>query len=99
SSQMPSQAVPLHKNRLLIAGIVLLLIGSGNWFFGVVRSAPYHDYLAEHPGRAQTELSLKAQLLLPPDEERERRDIAYAKVDFYGLVQSGGRWMMLLGVA
>ena len=94
---MPSQPVPPHKNRLLIAGITLVFLGVGNWFFGVVRSAPYVAYVAEHPGPKKIERSLKAQLLLPPDEERERRDIAYAKLEFYGLVQSGGRWMILLG--
>ncbi|MEA2627084.1 MAG: hypothetical protein QOD06_3129, partial [Candidatus Binatota bacterium] len=41
---------------------------------------------------------LKARLLDPPDEERERRDIARAKLDFYQLVQSGGRLMILAGV-
>jgi hypothetical protein len=95
---MPSQPVPPHKNRLLVAGITLVLLGIGNWFFGVVRSAPYHEYLLVHPGPEQSDKSLKAQLLLPPDEERERRDIAYAKLDFYGLVQSGGRIMMIAGV-
>ena len=87
----------MHKNRLLIAGITLFVFGVGNWFFGVVRSAPYVEYLAQHPGPQHRERSLKEQLLLPPDEERERRDIAYAKLDFYGLVQSGGRGLMLLG--
>jgi len=62
-----------------------------------VRSTPYHEFLAEHPGPRRTEGTLKAELLEPPDEERERRDIAYAKLEFYGLVESGGRSMMMLG--
>jgi hypothetical protein len=79
-----TQAVPLHKNWLL-------------WFVGAMRAAPYREYLAEHPGPRGTEQSLKAALLEPPDEQRERRDIAYAKLDFYGLVETGGRGMIVLG--
>jgi hypothetical protein len=92
-----TQAVPLHKNWLLVAGIALVVLGFGNWFFGAMRAAPYREYLAEHPGPRGTEQSLKAALLEPPDEQRERRDIAYAKLDFYGLVETGGRGMIVLG--
>ena len=92
------QPVPLHKNWLLVAGIALTVLGAGNWFFGTVRALPYQDYLAENPGPRRAAGSLKAALLEPPDEERERRDIAYAKLDFYGLVESGGRIMIVVGV-
>lgn len=92
------QPVPLHKNWLLVAGIALTVLGVGNWFFGTVRALPYQEYLAENPGPRRVPGSLKAALLEPPDEERERRDIAYAKLDFYGLVESGGRIMIVVGV-
>jgi hypothetical protein len=40
---------------------------------------------------------LKADLLEPTDEERQERDVARAKLEFYQVVQSGGRFMVLLG--
>lgn len=95
--QAPAASLPFHKDWLLVAGLALGVLGAGNWFFGAVRSVPYNEFLVEHPGPRSTEGSLKAELLEPPDEERERRDIAYAKLDFYGLVESGGRIMLVLG--
>lgn len=95
--QSPAPSLPLHKDWLLVTGLALAVLGAGNWFFGAVRSIPYHEFLAEHPGPRRTEGTLKSELLEPPDEERERRDIAYAKLEFYGLVESGGRSMIMLG--
>jgi hypothetical protein len=88
---------PLHKSPVLVTGMLLLVLGIGNWVAGGIRSTPYVEYLARSPGPRSTN-DLKARLLDPPDEERERRDIARAKLDFYQLVQSGGRLMILFGV-
>ena len=39
----------------------------------------------------------EAEILEPPDDKREERDVARAKLEFYQLVQTGGRFMVLLG--
>jgi len=82
---------------LLVAGGLLVLLGLGNWTTGAVRTRPYLDYLQAHPGpRLQTQ-DLKAELLEPPDNERQERDVARAKLEFYQLVQSAGRLLVVIG--
>ena len=88
---------PAYKSLLLIAGVLLIAIGSGNWITGAVRTRPYIEYLRDHPGPRYTTENLKTQLLEPPDEQREERNITRAKLDFYQLVQSGGRLMVVVG--
>lgn len=91
-----STRLPPYKDTLLVAGVLLIALGVGNWVTGAVRTRPHAEYLRLHPGPSETP-SFKAELLLPPDDEREERDVARAKLEFYQLVQSGGRFMVLLG--
>lgn len=96
---MPVSArrLPAYKNMLVVGGVLLILLGMGNWVTGAVRTQPYAQYLKLHPGPRLTTQSLKADLLEPTDDERQERDVARAKLEFYQLVQSGGRFMVLLG--
>jgi hypothetical protein len=96
---MPAAArqLPPYKSMLLVAGVLLILFGVGNWVTGAVRTRPYAEYLRLHPGPRIRGQSLKADLLEPPDDERQERDVARAKLEFYQVVQSGGRFMVLLG--
>lgn len=89
---------PAHKNPLLVAGLALLVLGTGNWIAGEIRARPYVVYLRDNPAPSAESRDLKASLLEPEDEEREHRDIARAKLDFYELVQTGGRILILAGV-
>ena len=89
--------LPAHKSMLLVAGVLLILFGVGNWATGAVRTRPYVEYLRLHPGPKLRNQNLKADLLEPPDEERQERDVARAKLEFYQVVLSGGRFMVLLG--
>lgn len=89
--------VPAYKSLLLATGVLLIVLGAGNWMIGAVRSEPYVEYLRENPGPRVKSPSLKAQLLEPPDDAREERDVSRAKLEFYQLVQSGGRLMVLVG--
>lgn len=93
---MARERRPPYKDTLLVAGVLLIALGIGNWMTGAVRTRPHAEYLRQHPGSAQTQ-SFKAELLLPPDEQRQERDVARAKLEFYQLVLSGGRFMVLLG--
>jgi hypothetical protein len=89
--------LPPYKSTLLVAGVLLILFGIGNWATGTVRTRPYAEYLRLHPGPKLRNQNLKADLLEPPDDERQERDVARAKLEFYQVVQSGGRFMVLLG--
>ncbi len=92
-----ARRLPPYKNMLLVAGVLLILFGIGNWVTGALRTQPYAQYLRLHPGPRSQAQYLKAELLEPPDDERQERDVARAKLEFYQLVQSGGRFMVLLG--
>jgi hypothetical protein len=96
---MPAAArrLPAHKSMLLVAGVLLIMFGVANWVTGAVRTRPYAKYLRLHPGPRLANPNLKAELLEPPDNERQERDVARAKLEFYQVVQSGGRFMVLLG--
>ena len=89
--------LPPYKDMLLVAGVLLIAFGVGNWVTGAVRTAPYAEYLRLHPDPRIPNSSLKAELLAPTDDERQGRDVARAKLEFYTVVQSGGRFMVLLG--
>jgi hypothetical protein len=82
---------------LIVGGVLLVLFGVANWLTGAVRTRPYIEYLELHPGPRLSSQALKAELLEPLDEERQERDVARAKLEFYQVVQSGGRFMVLLG--
>src|SRR5262245_12570774 len=89
--------LPAYKSLLLVAGVLLIMFGVANWVTGAVRTRPYAKYLRLHPGPRLPSQNLKAQLLEPPDDERQERDVARAKLEFYQVVQSGGRFMVVLG--
>ena len=93
---MREQKPPPYKNMLLVAGVLLIMLGIGNWVIGAGQSAPHAEYLRVNPGPKPSQ-SLQSELLEPPDDKREERDVARAKLEFYQLVQSGGRFMVLLG--
>jgi hypothetical protein len=97
---MPPAAMkppPPYKDMLLVVGVLLVLFGIGNWIIGALRTQPNAEYLREHPGPEVASQNLKADLLEAPDNEQQQRDVARAKLEFYQLVQSGGRFMVLLG--
>jgi hypothetical protein len=92
-----ARRLPPHKNMLFVGGVLLVLFGIGNWVAGAVRTRPYAAYLERNPGPRFPSQGLKADLLEAPDEKRQERDVARAKLEFYQVVQSGGRFMVLLG--
>jgi hypothetical protein len=53
--------------------------------------------LRSNPGPTLIKRSSQSELLEPPDDKREERDVARARLEFYQLVQTGGRFMVLLG--
>src|SRR6266542_2560189 len=75
---MPAAArrLPAYKSVLLVAGVLLIMFGVANWVTGALRTRPYANYLRLHPGPRLRSPNLKAELLEPPDDERQERDVA-----------------------
>jgi len=95
------------RNPLMLVGLILIVIGFGNWYTGVDKGAEYERLLAtwslptpvddyedfQHlNGRTAT------TLLEPLQRGSDEYTLANAKLDFYKVVQSGGRLLILLGL-
>jgi hypothetical protein len=94
---MRRERTPPYKNAFLVVGVLLIPLGIGNWVTGAVQSQPHAEYLRMNPEPKLEHASPQSEILEPPDDKREERDVARAKLEFYQLVQSGGRFMVLLG--
>jgi hypothetical protein len=83
-----------YKSTLLIAGVVLLLLGVGNWVTGTIR-------LREHEAIVRTPLPTPHGVTHPhaghSGSSQEEVEIARGRMDFYHVVASGGRLMVLTG--
>jgi uncharacterized membrane protein len=95
------------RSPLILVGGALIIIGAGNWYTGVDKGAEYErllaagnlptpvdDYEDFHHLTART----AATLLAPLQRGSDEYTLANAKLDFYKVVQSGGRLLMLLGL-
>jgi hypothetical protein len=77
-------ATPWYRNLPLVVGLVLMLLGLGNWLTGEIRTE-------EHRASALEE---RENGLGPSAEEIE---IARVRMDFYHVVASGGRLLAAAG--
>lgn len=95
------------RNPLLPVGVLLVLLGVGNWYTGHGKTLEHEQLLAaaEPPAPSQqfdefreldahTNATLLSTLQGGSDESATIR----AKLDFYQVVQSGGRMLILLGL-
>lgn len=90
----------LHQSRLFVVGLVITLLGLGNYIAGEKKVAHYQEVIAAAPPQERT-----IQLFFSgdkqhtfPSEARERLEIARAKLDFYQVVLSSGRLMTSIGI-
>lgn len=99
--------VSVWRNPLLACGLVLLVLGAGNWWVGRSKMQEYSDRVTdavatESPSRldefpelnARTNAALLARLHRGLDSYT-RSD---AKLDFYRVVDSGGRMLAVAGL-
>jgi hypothetical protein len=95
------------RNPLVPVGFVLVLLGFGNWYTGRDKVAEHQQLLAEGnlPVRNQQfeefrELTgrTNATLLRPLQAGDDARSVLNDKLDFYRVVQTGGRILILLGL-
>jgi hypothetical protein len=97
----------LYLNVYFVVGLVLVLLGAGNWTVGAVQVARYRA-LVEAGSKTGLEESYRSFRELTPrknrailsgiHEERERYDAARAKLDFFHVVLRGGLLLILIGL-
>jgi len=96
----------LWRNPLLPVGLALIALGLGNWYAGRGKTAEYEQLLrvgrplapaqqlAEFP---ELNARTTATLLRPLRRGNDAQALIGTKLDFYRVVQSGGRMLLLAG--
>ena len=97
-----------HSDALLPIGLVLLLLGVGNWYTGLSKITEYERVIAAATtmptagGTAEDfpELSARtrATLLRALGPDADEDTAVQAKLDYYRVVHRGGRIVSLLGL-
>ena len=96
----------LYSSNLLVAGILFLSMGLGNWIIGTVQIAKFQGLLSNTANTGledsyrnfqQLDRQKNEEVLRRINEDRERFNAARVKTDFYYVVVTGGRLFFLLG--
>ena len=96
-----------YSSYLLVAGLVCLFLGIGNWIVGAVESGKYQRLLyktartgLEESYRNFQELDHQKneEVLRRINEDREKYNAARVKLNFFYVVLSGGRWLLIIGM-
>lgn len=96
----------IYSSYFLVAGLMCVVLGVGNWAFGAVQITKYQGLLhrtaqtgLEDSYRSFQELDHQKneEVLRRINEDREKYNAARVKLDFYYVVLSGGRVLFLLG--
>lgn len=96
----------VYSSYGLVAGVLLLVLGIGNWGVGAVQIAKYQGLLHEMARTGLEDSYQNFQELDPQKNEevlrrmnadREKFNAARVKLDFYYVVLSGGRVFFLFG--
>ena len=99
--------VSLLRNPLLPVGLLLVILGFGNWYTGWDKTREHEALLAAGKLPAPVEhfeefeelnARTNATLLGTLQRGTDASSIINAKLDFYKVVQSGGRMLMLVGL-
>jgi len=101
------KASQLYLNPVFAFGVVLLLLGAGNWIVGAVQVAHYRALVDagsktgiedRSAGSGQPAAPKNTKILGRIHEEREKYDAARIKVDFFYVVLRGGLLLFLTGL-
>jgi hypothetical protein len=99
--------VRTRRNPLTPIGVVLLLLGIGNWYTGIDKIAEYERALAMPAAPPAVEAAedypdltprSRATLLRALGPQASDDAAVRAKLDFYRVVHTGGRVLTLLGL-
>jgi len=97
----------IYSNYLLVAAMILLILGIGNWIVGAVQVTKYQKILRntaktglEDSYRSFQELDHRKnkEVLRRINEGGEKYNVARVKLDFYYVVLGGGRLLFFLGL-
>jgi hypothetical protein len=90
----------LYKSRLFVAGATLIVLGLGNYLAAISKVTHYQELMSELALQLpQSQPFLLREETMPfPSETWERWEIARAKLDYYYVVQSCGRFMISVGM-
>jgi hypothetical protein len=97
----------IYSSYLVIAGVVCLTLGIGNWTVGAIESTKYQSLLhktaqtgLEDSYRSFQELDHQKneEVLRRINEDREKYNAARVKLNFFYVVLTGGRILFLLGL-
>ena len=100
------KARDLYSSNLLVAGILFLSMGLGNWIIGTVQIAKFQGLLSKTANTGleesyrsfqQLDRQKNEEVLRRINEDREKYNAARVKTDFYYVVITGGRLFFLLG--
>ncbi len=95
------------RSPLFVVGVVLVILGFGNWYTGKHKGAEYEQLLAagKLPPPAQRfedfprlNARMTATLLRSLQRGNDAQTLVGTKLDFYKVVQSGGRILVLIGL-
>ena len=101
------KAKDIYSNYLMVAAMILLILGIGNWIVGAVQVTKYQNMMRsisktglEESYRSFQELDQRKnkEVLRRINEGREKYNTARVKVDFYYVVLGGGRLLFVLGL-
>jgi len=100
------KARDIYSSYLLIAGVICLVLGVGNWVVGAVETTKYQNLLyktaqtgLEESYRSFQELDQQKneEVLRRINEDREKYNAARVKLNFFYVVLTGGRTLFLFG--
>jgi hypothetical protein len=96
----------IYANSVMVAGLVCLVLGIGNWAVGAHEAAKYQALLRktsqtglEETYRSFQELDQQKNLdvLRRITDDREKYNAAKAKLNFFFVVLTGGRLLFVAG--
>src|SRR5688572_4425720 len=97
----------LYSSWLMVAGVVCLVMGIGNWTVGVIETSKYQTLLYKTARTGLEENYRKFQeldhqkneeVLRRINEDREKFNGARVKLNFFHVVLTGGRVLFIVGV-
>ena len=97
----------LYSSHLLVAGILSLVLGIGNWTVGAVESTKYQSLVRktaqtglENSYRSFQELDhyKNEEVLRRINEDRDKYNAARVKLNFFYVVLTGGRILFWVGL-
>jgi len=96
----------IYTSYLMVAGVVCVIMGVGNWLVGVVESSKYQALLYKtartgleesYRNFQQLDHQKNEEVLRRINEDRERYNGARVKLNFFYIVLIGGRVLFIVG--